>query len=278
MVASWRPGGARRVINGKEVALGEYLSRLPAFSWSTRDDPLLDGDPESRRRLLDQGIVSKKPLAVEVLARYRRVLMAKRRLLAEGGESGPDDSISAWNQLLAEAGYELIRLRSAYVSELQSAFDETLAENGIELQPVDFRYRPNPAAGAESVADFLEALERERSRELRRKRSLVGPHRDGLEIRWGMADIGRSASAGERKLFGLVLTAARRRVLLAAGREPIILLDDFDATLDVHHLEGAWRLFEGMPQVIASSANPETGRRLAGVTSWRLRGGRIEPQ
>lgn len=275
-MASWRPGGTRRIINGKEVALAEYLSQLPAFSWSTRDDPLLDGDPESRRRLLDQGIVSKKPLEVEILSRYRRVLMAKRRLLAEG-ESGLDDTVEAWNQLLAEAGHELIRLRRAYASELESAFEQTLAENRIELQPVRFRYRPNPASGEESVDGFLEALERERGRELRRKRSLVGPHRDGLEIRWGLADIGRSASAGERKLFGLVLTAARRRVLVAAGREPIILLDDFDATLDVSHLEAAWRLFEDVPQVIASSADPETGRGFSGVATWCLRGHRIEP-
>ena len=191
-------------------------------SWPTADGGRVDQiqqvidalrrDPDSRRRMLDQGIVSKKPLVVEVLARYRRVLTAKRRLLAAEGESGPDDTLQAWNGLLAEVGTELIRLRSSYVDELQSAFEATLAENRIKLRPVDFRYRPSPASGGESVGDFLEALQRERGRELQRRRSLVGPHRDRLEIRWGMTDIGRAASAGERKLFGLVLTAARRRV------------------------------------------------------------------
>lgn len=265
------------MVNGKSAALSEYLAVLTAFSWSTRNDPLLDGEPESRRRLLDQGIVSKKPLEVEVLSRYRRVLEAKRRLLGEGGGSGPDDTLESWNRLLAEVGHELIRLRTTYVSELQSALNDTLIENRIELQPVELHYRPNPESGGESVDGFLRALELERGRELRRKRSLVGPHRDRLEIRWGMSDIGRAASAGERKLFGLVLTAARRRILLASGREPIILLDDLDATLDTPHLESAWRLFEAVPQVVASSADPETGHRLEGVKSWRLRNGRIEP-
>ena len=92
-----------------------------------------------------------------------------------------------------------------------------------------------------------------------------------------MSDIGRSASAGERKLFGLVLTAARRRILVAGGREPIVLLDDLDATLDVRHLEAAWRLFEGAPQVVASSADPKIGSRFEGVETWRLEDGRIEP-
>lgn len=277
LVASWKPGGAQRIVNGNPTALGDYLGLLPAFAWSTRDDPLLDGEPDSRRRLLDQGIVAGKPLEVEVLSRYRRVLTAKRRLLTETGGLDPGETLDSWNRLLAESGHELIRLRNAYVSELQSAFDKTLIDSGIEMEPIEFVYRPSPESGAESVDSFESILFEKRIDELRRRRSLVGPHRDQLEIRWGMSDIGRSASAGERKLFGLVLTAARRRILVASGKEPLILLDDLDATLDGPHLEQAWRLFEEVPQVIASSADPATGYATQDVRSWRLEEGRIEP-
>lgn len=248
------------------------------MAWSTRDDPLLDGEPASRRRLLDQGIVSRKPLEVEVLSRYRRVLTAKRKLLAQGQESGSQETLTSWNKLLAAAGSELIALRKTYAEELQSAFEQTVKEHGIDLRPVDLVYRPSPSFDlASSQEFFLEALERERGSELRRRRCLMGPHRDRLEIRWGVADIGRSASAGERKLFGLVLTAARRKVLLASGREPILLLDDLDATLDGSRLAAAWRLFEDVPQVFATSAEALPGRDFSAVTRWRLEDGRIEP-
>jgi DNA replication and repair protein RecF len=265
------------MINGKAADLGDYLARLPAFSWSTRDDSLLDGDPQARRRLLDQGIVSRKPLEVEVLSRYRRVLAAKRRLLAQKRELSADDTVASWNRLMATVGCELIRLRAAYVSELQVAFEATRVEYRIDLPAVEFLYRPNPSSGGESEEHFLKALDRLEAREIQRGRSLVGPHRDRLEFRWGQSDIGSAASAGERKLFGLVLTAARRRILQGSGREPIILLDDLDATLDGPHLEAAWRLFESVPQVVASSANPQAGQRFPQVTTWRLNGGRIEP-
>ena len=265
------------MINGKSAVLADYLARLPSFAWSTRDDALLDGDPQARRRLMDQGIVAGKPLEVEVLSRYRRVLAAKRRLLVQKRELSADDTVESWNRLMAAVGCELIRLRAAYVRQLQTAFEETRAEHRIDLPAVEFLYQPSPASGGESAEHFLAALERVKSREARRGRSLLGPHRDRLEFRWGMSDIGSSASAGERKLFGLVLTAARRRILQAAGREPIILLDDLDATLDSGHLSAAWRLFEAVPQVVASSADPETGRGFSGVTGWRLHDGRIEP-
>lgn len=276
LLASWSPKGSKRDVNGKPAALSDYLSRCSAIAWSTRDDPLVDGEPGARRRLLDQGIVSKKPLAVEVLSRYRKVLAAKRKLLAEGRESSPDDTMASWNALMARAGCELIALRRAQSSELQAAFEEILREKGIDLRAVEFRYRPSPELepGA-GEREFLEALERERGRELRRRRSLVGPHRDRLEIRWGGSDIGRSASAGERKLFGLVLTAARRRVLQAGGREPIVLLDDLDATLDGSRLESAWRLFEDCPQLFGTSADPDVARGISAVGRWRLEGGDI---
>lgn len=265
------------MLNDRQVPLSEYLAAVPAFSWSTRDDPLLDGEPAARRRLLDQGIVASKPLDVETLSRYRRVLASKRRLLADGGAAPGDQGLESWNRLLAEAGHRLIRLRRDYLERLRRAYDETLDESGLELEPVDFRYRSNPETGGESAESFEGALECERPREQRRRRCLVGPHRDRLEIRWGGADIGKAASAGERKIFGLLLTAARRRLLSIGGREPIILLDDLDATLDRSHLECAWRLFSSAPLVIASSANPDSGRHFPEVAKWRLRDGRIEP-
>ncbi len=276
LLASWKTGGTARQLNGKSATFGEYLGRVSALSWSAKDDRLIDGDPASRRRLLDQGVFAKKPLEVGLLTRYRRVLTAKRRLLSKAGNAAVD-SLESWNELLAEAGHALVRLRAEHVAELGAAFDQVLRESGIEARPVEFRYRPNPEKGVESVESFRRELALAGERELAQKRALVGPHLDRLEIRWGGADIARSASAGERKLFGLVLTAARRRVLLAAGREPILLLDDLDAALDQDRLESVWRLFESAPQVLMTSADPGTGGRIRGVSRWHMHGSGIEP-
>ena len=275
-MTSWRRGRTVRQVNAKSSALKEYLGLLAALSWSASDDRLLDGEPSSRRRLLDQGVVSRKPLEVEALTGCRRILTAKRRLLSAAG-SAALESLDSWNELMAVAGHNLLRLRFDYLTALRAAFAETVEDSGVELRPVEFNYRPNPPRGVESVDDFRSALEAAKERELAQRRSLVGPHLDRLEISWGGADIGRSASTGERKLFGLTLTAARRRVLVAEGREPILLLDDLDAGLDSQRLESAWRLLEGVPQVFMTSAHTDTGRRVDGVENWRLEGGRIEP-
>lgn len=264
-----------RQVNGKSSPLRDYLGRVTALSWSASDERVLDGDPSLRRRLLDQGVVSRKPLEVEALTGYRRVLSAKRRLLATGGGVSPEN-LEPWNELLAKAGHQLLVLRHGYVEELEQALVETVAESGVALPRVALRYRPNPSGGMESVEGFRTALESVLERELRQRRVLAGPHLDRLEIGWGGADIGRSASGGERKLFGLALTAARRRVLLAAGRDPIVLLDDLDAALDSGRLASVWGLLDGAAQVFMTSARSDTGSRVSGVTGWRLEDGRID--
>ena len=271
LTASWKTGGASRQVNGKNVALSGYLAVLPALSWSAQDNPLLDGERRARRRLLDQGVVAKKPLSVEVLAQYRQILAAKRSLLMRGSS----ESLEPWNQLLAEAGHQLIRLRHAYAAQLERAFTDIVAELGIELPTIRLRYQPNPTEG-NSLEEFVRVLSAAERTERQRQRALLGPHRDDLRIDWGSADISRVASTGERKLFGLILTAARRRVLAASGSEPLILLDDLDAALDRQRLVELWQLFVGLPQVVVSSADRDLGSLLGQAQSWAVEAGRIE--
>ena len=84
------------------------------------------------------------------------------------------------------------------------------------------------------------------------------------------------SSAGERKAFGLLLTAARGRVLAARERPPILLLDDLDAELDDGRLERLWSLFSAFPQVLASSTREDLAQRLGGLTRRRLAEGSLK--
>ena len=68
--------------------------------------------------------------------------------------------------------------------------------------------------------------------ERRERRPLVGPQRDEVRIAWGAHSVRKVGSAGERKVLGLLLTAARGRVLRRFDRSPIYLLDDADSELD----------------------------------------------
>lgn len=263
--AGFTEGRTRKLADGKSVSAASYLSRLPAISWSTSDAHLLDGNQALRRKLLDQGVVSQNPLAIDLLKNYRKVLLAKRELLRTGSRAGLDQ----WNELLARYGAELIALRRAYARELDREFETLRSELDLEVPRITFEYGSNPATG-EMIEDFKEALDEAAAAEVRRRRVLVGPHLDRLRIRWIEADIGRTASAGERKLFGLTLAAARERILSKNRRPPVVLIDDLDAELDQRRLEISWKLFSDLPSVVVSSANEGLLSRLENTTPWRL--------
>lgn len=265
---AWGAEGLRRRLNSKTATLAEYLAPLPVVAWSAASGRLIDGVPEMRRRFLDQGVVGLRPAALAVLSRYRRALEQKRQLLKTGAPG-----LDAWNEVLAESAGRLIDLRRGYLEKLESAFAEMVSAADLELPALELRYLPSPGG---EPARLRRAFDEAASRERDAAQPLIGPHRDELKLLWGGHEVRRVSSAGERKTFGLLLTAARGRVLADRERPPILLLDDLDAELDDARLERLWGVFGRSAQVFASSTREDLARRLGGLVGWRLAGGAVK--
>ena len=270
--------GLTRTVNGHRVPLSEHLAAQPVVAWTAADAEIVSGPPVRRRRFLDRGVVGLKPAALDALRRYREALAEKRNLLARWppGAAADPRSLEAWNRVLATAAVEVTRLRAAYSGELERELGAVLAETGLPTPRVALAYRPSPAAALEGVEPLVERLARAAPAEGRRGMPLVGPHRDELEIRWGDHPAAQVASAGERKLLSLALTAAHGRVLVRAEREPVHLLDDLDAELAADTLAAAWRVFAGAAQLVATSNRPGVWETLPVDRRWQLMEGRIE--
>ena len=169
----------------------------------------------------------------------------------------------------------MIARRSEFCSRIETSLDSVISASGLELPSVRLRYRPSPALPRSGWQTVLEELDRLAPREIAEGRVLAGPHRDALEITWDGIEISKIASAGEKKIFGLLLCAARGRLLAELGRQSIVLLDDIDAELDHERLETAWGLFEFSPQVVASSCHRAVLETLGEVSFWHLESGSI---
>jgi DNA replication and repair protein RecF len=267
-----------RTVNGKHAPLAEHLAALPVVSWAAADVEMLSGAPRLRRRFLDRGVVGLRPVSLEILGRYREALRQKRGLLASGGPG-----LEAWNEVLAGAAAELIARRQAYVTVLAERLTEVLTESGLPFPTVSLAYRPSPAAGLEGAEALAQSLERIADRERQRQIPLLGPHKDDLEIHWGDHEVGRVASAGERKALSLLLLAAHGRVLDRAGERPVYLLDDVDAELAPPTLAAVWEVFagakegQGLAQIFASSNRPQVWLTLPVGTIWQVEAGRVGP-
>jgi DNA replication and repair protein RecF len=281
-------GGVRqRSVNGKPTSLTEHLSVLPVVAWAAVEAGVLVGAPGERRRFMDRGVVATRPAALEVLGRYREALRQKRDLLAREAAG-----IEIWNELLATTAAEVVRLRAAYVDALRIELAAVLADVaagrepgdpaalGLPLPLVELRYRPSPPQGLEGAAAIAAVLDRAAERERRRRQPLLGPQRDELEILWDGHEVRRVASAGERKALSLLLLAAHGRVVEAAGRHPVYLLDDADAELSPATVAAVWSIFARRVaasggQMFASSNRPQAWLTLEVGTLWEVDKGHL---
>jgi DNA replication and repair protein RecF len=220
-----RPGRRLVQINGAEASaasLGEWL----AIGWLTPAmDRLFTDSASARRRYLDRLAVALEPGHARHAARYEAALRERNRLLAE--EAEPDARWLASNEAqLAEAGAAVAQGRARLVEQL--AVELAGTPDGPFARPA-LSYRPGAPLDAPTLAAELADG---RARDRAAQRTLVGPHRDELEVTLAGSGIAAAqCSTGEQKALLISLTLAHAR-LASLGRPSVLLLDEVAAHLD----------------------------------------------
>lgn len=203
-----------------------YLTDGGLIVWMGNEDlELIRGPGEGRRRYLDFLGSQIDPNYRRSWSRYRRALRAKNALLKEGRPR--DAEIASYEEILIEHGETLIAIRSKLVAELSPlASAAQLAVSG-KNEPLSIRYLP--ASGPSLRESILQA----REREIRQRQSVIGPHRDDIELRLHGVPASEFASEGQQRTIALSLKLAQGALLeQRGGKPPIYLMDDIFGELD----------------------------------------------
>ena len=280
----------------------EALGTLRCVMFAPEDLTLVKGDPDQRRRYLDDLLVATRPRFGRVRADYERVLKQRSALLksarAHGikltGEGAPPSALDVWDEHLATKGAELTAGRMELTVALRPLVAKAYAAVSGQDLSAGMTYRQASAtAGAEgggrggsgggskeeagpaadeapdlaALADGLrQALTRVRRAELERGVCLVGPHRDELELRVSDLPARGYASHGESWSLALALRLAAYDLLRSDGEDPVLMLDDVFAELDGGRRERLAMLVSGAEQVLVTAAVPaDVPDQLAGV-------------
>lgn len=279
------PGKANRARLNRAAATRarEVLGALRTVLFAPEDLAMVRGDPGERRRFLDELLVARLPKYAGVRAEYDRVLRQRSALLksaaaARRGPAGSDlHTLEVWDGHLARCGAELLAGRLDLAADLAphvaSGYASVAETRGAEQTPqAAIRYRstlhsslpddygqPGGVRADTAVLEsaLLTELGRVRTQEIERGFSLVGPHRDDLELMLGGMPAKGYASHGESWSFALALRVASYRLLTEDGAEPVLLLDDVFAELDAQRRARLAALVAGAEQVLVTAAVPE---------------------
>ena len=214
--------------------LSDAFGSFPSVMFSPRDLELVSGAPSERRRYLDLVLALTDRKYLHALQHYRANLARRNAALRNATRRGASDAeVSVWEPALAEHGSRLIEARARWVASSQSEFERLSDEIG-EKGRAQLRY-VSPFAESEARHDvLLAAFEEKRSLDMRRGVTHVGPHRDDLELTLDGRDLRLFGSAGQQRTAAIALRMLEAATLRDhAGAEPVLLLDDPFAELDI---------------------------------------------
>ena len=264
----------------------ELLGVAKTVLFSPEDLALLRGEPSERRRYLDSILASRTPRIAGVKADYDKVLRQRNALLKSASTAlkrgyRDDDSASAlatldaWDNRLAWLGAQLIAARVELVDELTTQVRNAYAAIAPESRPAAVAYASTLDNDSARISDdyyrdsngrvqvelveaaMLGALGSVRDKEIERGISLVGPHRDDMEALLGPSPAKGFASHGETWSYAIALRWGEFEILRQSGTDPIVILDDVFAELDVKRRRHLVKLARSVEQVLITAAVQE---------------------
>jgi len=228
-------GGTRKTfdVNGATVGFARFLGRARVVSFVPADLALVAGGPALRRTFLNVALAQVSPAYYRELALYQNIIGHKAALLR--GTIAPDrDLLLAYNDELTRPGRALIAARAAFVGEIAAAVGGIYDRWHATRERISVRYAPNAAE-----ADLAGVLAANVDNEIRRRQTLVGPHRDDLRLELGGRPLAAYGSQGQQRTAVLALKVAEYEVMRTrAGDAPILLLDDVLSELDADRAGG----------------------------------------
>lgn len=247
------------LVNGKQETTQRYLHELHAVVFNADELEIVRGQPDSRRKFLDGGIVSLHPPFTQTFTDYTKVLRQKNSLLQQAREKEMSveraaEMLEPWNEQMTALAAKIHRGRTRFVERINEVLEKRL----FGREELSIRY-VSSLEGKGDLTDYAgllaERLKLRVQAELVAGHSLVGPHRDDMEVLFDGQDIRKFGSSGQQRSALLLLQLANITVFHATrGEYPLFLLDDIDAELDHRRIGHLLEYLAGKTQTVVTTS------------------------
>ena len=266
----------RAKVNQNQVrSQKEIFGIVQTIYFSPEDLDIVRGDPNERRRFIDQLLTLRSPRIAGVISDYERAVKQRNSLLKTRAST---DALKPWDKQVTELGGELITLRMLALDELKPIFNKVYKDIS-DTKPAEIVYKSsieNPSLNQDENSEkIMERLVNNRGAELDRGLTLTGPHRDDLLLILGDHLVKGYASHGESWSIALSLKLATYNLLKSDGLSPILILDDVFSELDEERRERLAEIAKGADQTIITVAVENDLPKSITGTKYLVRAGMV---
>ena len=233
-------------INGKELFKRKDLLGLNSVViLSPEEQKITKGPARERRLFFDKlfSITSNKYL--NQLQQYTKALKQRNFVL----KSNPSIekvkiNLSLWNEILTDKGLRLWYERALNIKLFNKIFIETAKEYDRNIN-LELNYNEQDLDKSKYIKTIAEKTERD----FFSKRTTFGPHLDDMVFLWNKRNIRVYGSEGENKTLLVILKLSELKYIKRmTGQQPILLLDDLFATIDLKRSKKAISMLRRIKQ------------------------------
>ncbi len=228
-------------LDGQPVKkLADYFGALRTVVFCTEDLQLVKGAARARRRFLDLLLAQMDPIYLPLLQRYMHTVRARNALLKQSRSGGTDEAaLESFSVELVKLGNEIIRARRELVPKFSPLARLAYRRISNDAEELRIEYQPSVKN------DFAVELAQSRPRERSYRATLVGPHRDDLQLLLNEKSAAQFGSEGQKRTLAIALKMAQAEFLAGIhGSTPILLIDDVMGELDLKRRSGFLPLLE----------------------------------
>jgi len=225
-------------INNKQIhKTSDYLGNLNITLFSPEELNLIKGESSERRNFLDSILCQTDKLYLIDLINYYKIIKQKNYLLKEKKHNRDlKKELEPWNIQIAEYASKIVIKRLKFLENnrksILSIHDKLTSNEKMDIKYID------KAEGQEVEEDkykknFISKQKEIIVEEIKRGFSLLGPHRDKIEININGYNTRFFSSQGQQRTAAITLKLAEIEYIYLILKEyPILLLDDVFSELD----------------------------------------------
>jgi len=219
----------------------DYLGVLRTVVFCTEDLQLVKGAASGRRRFLDLLLSQTHPTYLPLLQRYTRALRSRNALLKQPVLDVA--AIEGFSRELISAGDALMRARHELAPKLSPLARLAYRRVSNDAEELRVEYRPSVKQ------DFTVELAQSHARERTFRATLIGPHRDELDLSLNGRSAAQFGSEGQKRTLAIALKLAQAEYLTGLhGAPPVLLIDDIMGELDLKRRSGFMPLLQRIHQ------------------------------
>ena len=229
----------RRKKNGYKInKVTDFIGNLRAVIFTPDDLSLIKRGPEERRNFLNVAISQYDPSYVKIYSSYKKSLENRNHILKQLREGSFFDEreLYSWTESLCEYASLICKIRKDYVKKIEPHIKRIMKEISDGNEEISFIYKSDikedisvPVIKEEYKSLFEEIKEKE----IISGTTLIGPHRDDIEIEINGKSAKSFASQGQQRSIVLSMKISEGEVIKEEiGEYPIYIFDDVLSELD----------------------------------------------